>query len=227
MSYYEAIEDGIRTEKHGRNTIYYPLCCNCGNEVMSMSYLRAVKYTCNDCKANAYLSDKEKKTMDSIPSKELKFNNAVKRIYKVTKNKKLYDIAIDRVHNKLHKKGWFDSTEEIMVAIELVKRNIRTKHQVKMGIYKADFVLPEKKVILEVDGVIYHTDRTRQKEEIRDNLIIANLGAEWEVVRITDELINQNITRLIPAINKIIRERKKLREKNLGQLPKGYTKTAV
>lgn len=227
MSYYEAIEDGIRIEKQGRNNTYYPLCQKCKTEVKCMNYLRAIKYTCNNCKLKFYLSDKTIRVESEISVKEIKFNNAVKRIYKVVKNIKVYDEAIDTIHNKLHNDGWFDSTEEIMVAIELVKNKMRTKHQVKMGRYKADFIIPDIKVVLEIDGVVFHTERKKQKEQIRDDLIIANLGAEWEIVRITDELINQNISRLIPAIMNIVKARKKLRIKNEGQLPKGYTRKAV
>ena len=92
-----------------------------------------------------------------------------------------------------------------------------------MGRYRADFVLPDEKVVLEVDGTLFHTDRTKEKEITRDNLIVLSLGSEWEVVRITDEDINKNITRLLPAIRKIKKKRAELRKNYGGVLPNWYT----
>ena len=92
----------------------------------------------------------------------------------------------------------------------------------KLGSYRADFLLDDMKVVLEVDGVIYHSARTRQKEELRDGLILIALGAEWQVVRITDELITKNITRLMPAIEKVVKKRNMLRQAD-GSLPEWYT----
>ena len=227
MSYLEAKEDGIRfvSSKYS-STTYYPLCHICGNEVSSMNYLRNVKYTCKDCKLEKELSDKVKIVNDNFEIKEKKFNNAVSRFKKLGLGKRIldYKTAMDSVHEKLHSFGWFDSTEEIMVAIELEKNNIEYRHQVKFGNrYKADFVIGDEKIVLEVDGILFHTERTFDKENIRDNLILLTLGSDWEVVRITDELINQNITKLVPAIRKIKKERKELRKTNNECLPNWYS----
>lgn len=227
MGYNDALKDGIRISENRTMNFYYPLCHKCGTEIKSMNYLSYRKYTCEKCKALDYISDKQKKVDSSHDAKEKKFNNAVKRIEKSVKNIKKYEDAILVVHDKLHNDGWFDSTEEIMVAIELVKNRVMTKHQVKFGRYKVDFVLPEMKVILEVDGELYHTDKTKEKETIRDSLIVAALGGEWEVIRISDVLINQNIKQLVPAIKKAVKARKETRAENSGMLPKGYTRIAV
>ncbi len=135
-----------------------------------------------------------------------------------------YKDAIDKVHEKLHKNGWFDSTEEIITAIELEKNNINYRHQVKFGTrYKVDFILDDEKVLLEVDGKLYHTKDKLIRENLRDNLILLNLGTDWEVVRITDDLINQNIKKLIPAVRKLKEKRKLLREEYGGCLPDWYS----
>lgn len=52
MSYKEAKEDGIRIEKAGRYSVYYPHCRFCGDEVRSLNYLRDRHYVCKDCKPN-------------------------------------------------------------------------------------------------------------------------------------------------------------------------------
>lgn len=125
--------------------------------------------------------------------------------------------------DNLYKDHWFDSTEEMMVAIELLHKKVNLRHQVKMGRYRADFVLPDYKIVLEVDGVMFHNENTRKKEQIRDNLIILNLGAEWEVIRITDKLINDNITKLVPAILKLKDKRQYYRKRHNGTLPSWFS----
>lgn len=229
MGYREAKEDGIRTYKNKRtnSTIYYPRCQYCGKEVMSLGYIRNNKYSCKECKLENYLSDKETRACNNKDAKDRKFDNAIKRIEQHAGDITKYSKAISTIKSYLYRDGWFDSTEEIMVAIELCKRKIKFHHQVKFGRYRVDFLLPEEKIILEVDGVLFHTERTREKEKFRDNLIILNLGAEWEVIRITDTDLNKNITRLVPAIKKVMEKRKKLREKNDGILPNWYCNKTV
>lgn len=226
MGYIEAKEDGIRiiTAKNKKQyTIYFPKCHICENEVKSMRYDRNILYTCKECKLKQYLADKEFKAEYSKEIKEKKFNNAIKRIEKnVGNNIKKYEKAIEIVHKNLHKEHWFDSTEEIMVAIELIKNNIKTRHQVKVGIYRVDFILENEKIILEIDGKIFHTEKTKPKEQIRDNILLMKFGLDWEVIRITDDYINENIKRLIPAIRKIRDERKRIRNMNNGALPQWY-----
>ena len=228
MGYKEAVEDNIKF-RSGKSitsiTAYYPKCHICGKEVLSYSYIRGKQYTCKDCKLDNYLADKEIKNIKNLDKKEQKFEKAVARITKtVGKNINKYEKAIDIVHKKLHKDNWFDSTEEIMTAIELVKNKVKARHQVKVGRYRIDFVLPDEKIILEIDGRLFHTDNTLEKEKVRDNLLLLHFGVDWEVIRITDDYINQNIKRLVPAIRRLKDERARIRKQNDGILPEWYSK---
>jgi len=229
MGYREAIEDNIRIYKNSRTSSnhYYPRCQYCDKEVMSLSYIRGNNYTCKGCKVENYLSDKENRQESNKAVKEKKLINAIDRIAKHTNDIDKYDRAIRIIKSYLHRDGWFDSTEEIMVAIELCKRKVKFNHQVEFGRYRVDFLLPEQKIILEVDGTLFHTEKTREKEMIRDNLIVLNLGAEWEVIRITDDDINSNVTKLIPALKRVKEKRQKLREKNDGLLPDWYSNKSI
>jgi very-short-patch-repair endonuclease len=223
--YNEAIEDGIRLiESKGTDyqTKYYPKCHVCGNEVMSFSYIRGKEYTCKACKLDAHLADKDNREIQSYETKEKKLERAIKRIESKGSMAR-YDKAIQVIKKNLHRDGWFDSTEEIMAAIELLKNGIKARHQVKFGKYKADFVLPEEKIVLEIDGRTYHTKEMVEKETLRDNLIILSLGPEWEVVRVTDENINKNARKLVPAIRKVRERRQALRQEYGGRLPSWYS----
>jgi len=227
MGYIEAVKDGIRISGNdATDNWYYPKCHICGIEVPNWNYKHDVKYTCKECKIKIYLSDREAKTENNTDLKKKKIENAINRIGKVT-NISEYRRAIEVITDKLHRPGWFESTEEIMVAIELVKNKIKARHQVKFGRYRADFVLPEEKIILEIDGILFHTERTMEKEILRDNLMLLSVGVEWEVIRITDKLVNENITMLIPAIRGIKKERQDLREKNDGMLPAWYSNREI
>ena len=85
----------------------------------------------------------------------------------------------------------------------------KTIHQQKIGRYKADFVLPELKVILEVDGSIYHRDSSKEGE--RDTYICLCMGAEWTVVRVKDYMINKDITKLMTGIDESVKYQRRLK----------------
>lgn len=50
MSYHEAKADGVRISTCKGQSVYYPLCMFCGQEVFSYHYLRNVNYTCRECR---------------------------------------------------------------------------------------------------------------------------------------------------------------------------------
>ena len=120
MSYVDALNDNIKTGQLNGMTVYYPLCHVCGEPMLTYSYRPNLTFTCKGCKLDKYLSDKENRVIATHELKERKFQNAVSRFKKVKKNIKCYTTAFEKIHNKLFTDGWFDSTEEIMVAIELV-----------------------------------------------------------------------------------------------------------
>lgn len=224
MSYNEAKEDGVRFDESGWQTIYYPKCSTCGNETKSYSYQRNLSYHCKTCKAIKELADKETRTFIDEVTKDKRFDRAVERVSKHAGKKfKQYKKAIEIVKKNLYNDHWFESTEEVMAAIELIKNNYKIKHQAKVGRYRVDFLIPEEKVVLEIDGSVYHTDKTKNKETIRDNLIKFNLGDDWEIIRVSDTDLNTNVTRLTKAIKTVKEERDKIRKANDGNLPKWYS----
>lgn len=225
MGYLDAVRDGIRTSTNGAVNNYYPKCHACGNEMMSWKYESGQKYTCRACKFKESLKEKENRVAQQYVPKEKKLDNAAHRISLITGIGK-YKNAIKAIKQRLHDDKAFESTEEIMAALELERCGIPYRHQVKFGRYRADFVLPGMKVVFEVDGTIFHGKEKRERENLRDNLIVLSLGAEWEVVRITDELINSKITRLVPAIRAIKEKRQLIRRQYHGELPTWYSDRA-
>ena len=208
MSYYEALADGIPMETVGGFNWYCPPCRICGTPVRSWSYLRDVQYVCGDCRKELVALEMQERAASANSKKSGKLRAAIKRISKVAALEPYAD-AIAWVSETLDKPGWFQSTEEIMVALELLRRSVKAHHQASVQSYKVDFLLPEWKVALEIDGVIYHGRDRLRRDQMRDDVIAFQLGAGWEVIRIQTDNINTNITKLIPAIKAVLASRKK------------------
>ena len=218
MGYLEAKEDNVRVSRGADRSYYYPLCQHCGKEVKTPFYDRDKKYTCTMCKL---MTDAEPKAEVAKETKDRRLDAAIMRISGYTVDMEPYEKAISAVKKVLYRQGWFDSTEEVMVAIELIKCGYRINHQVPLKRYKLDFVLRDQKVILEIDGP-YHNEKTKAKEQLRDDIAIASFGADWEVLRISTDDINANITRLSKAITKSVERRRQYRAEGNGQLPDWY-----
>jgi very-short-patch-repair endonuclease len=227
VSYYEAIADNIpmRQNKY-RETLYYPPCHICGKQVMSYNYKPGLKYTCKDCKA--LRKDVVEGLKENIrrSDKYPKLDRAIRRINAVT-DIDAYKGAIEWVEKHLGEVGWFQSTEEIMVALELIKQGVKAHHQVKINKYRADFVLPDDKIVLEIDGTVFHRKDTKDYEKYRDSVIVLKMGLEWEVIRVSTADINKNVTKLYPAIKAIQRDRLRKRKQHGGLLPYGQSYTAT
>lgn len=208
MSYQEAIADNIPMEKSNGFTWYYPPCYICGQPVSTWKYIRNQKYSCRICKELLVEQKYRMQQSTEMDKKEKKLEEAIRRVSKVTNIDK-YESAIKIVRGCLDKNGWFQSTEEIMAALELTKCGYRVYPQTKVGKYKVDFIIPELSVALEIDGNLFHGKERKKYESIRDASITALLGEDWNVIRISTDNINKNITRLIPAIKGVIAYRKR------------------
>ena len=212
MSYMEAVSAGIPIEKDSYgHTCYYPPCHICNTPVRTWSFQSKCKYTCPDCRAellNHHMKDAEIHNADK--QREC-LKRAIKRISNLTDIVK-YASAIKWVSNNLGHSGWFQSTEEVMVALELIRLKIKAHHQVKIYNYRIDFILPDYKVALEIDGKLFHGKEKKEYEELRDETIRNKLGDGWEVIHIDTETINMNITRLMPAIRAVLKRRQRVKE---------------
>lgn len=149
---------------------------------------------------------------DGYDKKEKRFEKAVSRIESKYRMKE-FEVAIEKVHKKLHTPGWFQSTEEVLAAIILVAEGVKARHQVKIGKYRVDFVLTEENVILEIDGKIYHT---KGKDTKRDTWISQWVDQKWEIIRIPTSLLNKNPMMLVEAI-RAIKEKRRIHKQNLEQ----------
>lgn len=119
----------------------------------------------------------------------------------------------------------FQSSNEMMAAMELVRNRVKAKMQHKVLNYRVDFLIPEWKVVLEIDGKLH--EYSIKKDSKRDVAIIQELNngsTGWEIIRIPTKHIDSNLKQLIPAIKTLYNERQRLRKKHGGFLPTYYSK---
>jgi very-short-patch-repair endonuclease len=237
MSYQDAVRDGIRIAEEYKRIVYFPHCVYCGKEVKTWFYFSEYGYSCVECEALKRLKvrqeraekrarERAEKGIVPVPTAKQKEKaekaktknesmivRAIKRINGMTDIGQ-YEQAIKKVQTEMESGMVFQSSDEVMVALELSRKNISYRTQVKFGPYRADFVLDDDKVVLEVDGKLYHTEDREFNSNLRDALILAALGPKWELVRITDDNINRQITQLTKAIARAIEYKKKDRARS-------------
>lgn len=201
MSLKIAEEDGIEIIPGKRGYIYKVPCEICGRRVTRTQYSRKRTYICDYCKG--VINKKKKAEIPESTSEtknETRFRKAVENIKKATKNKfSQYEKAIAAASTRMYKYG---SIPEAMVAIELLKNKYRIIPQQRLGKCRVDFVLPDEKIVLEVDGKTYHHDIEKERE--RDYELYKHLGLGWLVIHIPAEYISENITKLVPKIKEYV-----------------------
>ena len=186
-------------------------------------YESGTKYTCKKCRAKERLIAADIRKEEDHKTRTAKLEKVIHRIKQGGSYPK-YESAIATARQMIDDGGHvFDSTEEIEVAIVLLEAGIKFRHQVRFGKrYIADFVLDDMKVVLEVDGDIFHGESRMAKQQVRDDLIIAALGPEWEIVRIKTSALNQNVFKLPKALKAVLKKREMYRRIYKGQLPEWY-----
>lgn len=195
MGYTDAIEDGIVFDENGRR--FYIPCEICGRKIIRTQYSRKRTYICDYCKG--LIKKKEKasipKELENVETKrEKQFRRAVEKIKAQVKDYDKYERPIELAKTRAELYG---SVPETMVAIELLKIGYKIIPQQKIKKYRVDFAIPREKIIVEVDGSIYHRDRYKGD---REAIIQLALGLDWKIIHIPAELIEKDITKLKSVI---------------------------
>lgn len=161
---------------------------------------------CQKCFDEHRKSIEDKKAQMVILKKELMFENAMDILehqnFDFYKNKEAIDVVEEKLKDDPDK---FDSSYEIITAIILVTNRIYSKMQYKVDTYQVDFLLPDHHVILEVDGERHKYNKGR--DSVRDENIKHYLGADWEIIRISTDLIKKDAQKIPTAIDKVLEYR--------------------
>lgn len=191
----ELLELGIkRVDDYGESCwdrgSYIYSCASCGRPTRRASVILSRPVYCSICSTDAM--EKRKMAREQAKRNEIEINsidttdiNKKIRFQKAAdKMSKLagYEPAIQKAKLAYNK---YDSVPEAIAAIVLLHCGYRVIAQQPVSDYTVDFVLPDKKLAIEVDGSIYHADAA--KEEIRDISLKHNLGDGWEILHIPAE----------------------------------------
>lgn len=193
-----ALHDGIDIlkDERGYRTYLIP-CCKCGKIIRRKQYTSEKDYLCDYCTLNLKEKKKAKaqSELDKVRSrKEQAFDKAVERIRKQVRNFDVYSKAIKIAETRAERYG---SIPEAMVAIELLKLGYNIIPQQKVGRYKVDFAIPEQKLVIEVDGKLYHQGEGEGK---REATIQISLGFAWQIIHVPAELIEKDVRKLEKVI---------------------------
>lgn len=205
----DAIAEGIpyAYNKEKKVYSYYPPCHICGSPAKSMVYVHGARYTCELCRRKIIQIKCHLSEDPTIMEKEKRLKKALNRISKVS-DLKYYDVAVDKVRKGFSRKNYYQSTEEIMVALELLRRGFVVYHQTEIATFHVDFLIPELSVVLEVDGEPFHATN-KAKSEMRDYLIETCLGDGYKVVHIPTKYINKDVTKIVYAIKELLKKAEK------------------
>lgn len=204
-------------------------CWLCGADTeKSFSHVREGIFTepkgrlyCDECYKKRVAELSEKKDRYVYLKKSLMLERAVRIFEKQNVDIEDYKDIIDQMEEYVQEfPEKFDSSYEMLAAIVLVHDMIPVTMQYKIGQYRADFYIPDLKVILEIDGDRHELYRDNQRDIEMRNI----LGEDWEIVRINTSYLDQNAKRLRDAIIAVRNEKQKLRRENYGLLPDWYSK---
>lgn len=202
----EAKEDGIRfyydpnrraRGHHGTYVFCIP-CDICGEMMETLTYGRSRKYVCAKCQDRRAHHNKEveKAWFDVIEEKgEARFNKALDRIERQVKDFSKYEKAVRLARTRQDRYG---SVPEAMVAVELLHLGYSIIPQQKVDRYRVDFYIPKQKIVIEVDGSVFHRDEYRGDREARIQMA---LGLDATIIHVPAELIAKDIKKLKKVID--------------------------
>lgn len=198
MSRADALRDGIKYDETGYHIVYHVPCQICGKIHGRRAYTGKETYLCPTClelrkaKRKAEVEQLALSIPDAETKEEKRYRKAVEEIEKQVGTLKEYEKAVDVCRKATFKYG---SIPEAMLAIELVKNGYRIIPQQKVGRYHVDFALPNEKLIIEVDGSIYHADKRKELE--REASINYAIGLDWHFIHIPAESISKDVKRVV------------------------------
>ena len=183
-----------RTKANDGLSVYEMPCAVCGRTTRTRSFFPTKIAKCSFCRGE-------------IEQKRIKKIAAAKKQHE---EKMAEEIGIDRVHYSRFEKGVskfgleylpaieraeqaiekFESVPEVVACIELLHNGVRVIPHQAVGTYTVDFCLPDEKVVVEIDGSIYHANPDREYR--RDYAITNMLGSDWIIRHIPSDLVMKN-----------------------------------
>ena len=206
----QADMDGVKYgyEMYGVHEVlvYYVPCSKCGTITKKRSYGRNFEYIYDNCKEKTRIIRKKRNAFvdqlyDTITTKEeRRFDKAVDAISSQVRIFATYEQDVEIARRAQFKYG---SVPEAMAAIELIHLGYSIIPQQKVGKYRVDFYIPKEKIVIEVDGEVYHHDTFKGD---REATIQFSLGLDVKIIHIPAETIRRNVLIIDKVMRKICKE---------------------
>ena len=189
--------------------VYKIPCSKCGRLVGRRALSLKRTYMCEYCKKakkkkwQAIEKELSERIFDEITVQtkaEIKFDKAVQKMFEKRGDKEKYSKAIRLAKTRCELYG---SIPEIFVAIELLYQGYKIIPQQKVAKYRLDFVIPDKRVVIEVDGKIFHSDQAKEAE--KDFVVKNNLGAGWRILHIPTDYITKDMMKVAKYFRKVLK----------------------
>lgn len=176
---------------------WFSTCYECGTRTKTTLHMKNSKIYCDRCKNELLRQKREAKAIEDDSKYEKRFEQGVALLEKKVRNAERFRPAIAKARTKIRRYG---STDEVLAAIVMFHFGYDFQMQQKIGRYRADFLLPKEKLIVEVDGKPFHSDK--RKEQERDNEMSIQMGQGWKTLHIPTELLRRKPLALNDAIKK-------------------------
>lgn len=191
-------------------TLYEMPCAICGRMTRSYNFIASKVPKCALCHSN--IEHKRKKKYEVTKRKheeEMAERIGIDPIHyrRFEKGVKKFGVkylpAIDRAEQVLEK---FESVPEVVACIELLYIGARVIPHQAVGNFVVDFCLPDEKVVIEIDGSIYHANADK---EFRRDLALKNmLGSEWIIRHIPSDAVMKDHKAFGKGMRKLLDDRR-------------------
>ena len=199
-----------RRSKLDNHAIYEIPCALCGRTAYSRTYSTVRVYKCRMCekeivkKRNARIQSARAQFEELLADEIGTDAKHVRRFDKgAAKFGRTYAKSIETARKAIED---YDSVPEVVACIELLHIGTRVIVHQPVGDYTVDFCLPVEKLVVEIDGSLYHNDK--DKEYMRDYAIKYMLGSGWEVRHIPADSVMKNHSLFGRGMKKLLNTRR-------------------
>jgi very-short-patch-repair endonuclease len=197
-------------------------CWYCGKELEYDSEPQTRVY-CADCYAKA--QEEQKQLLKEHIERRIRvmYGHALTKMERAGVYMHEYaEIAPRLLERALKDPERFLSSYEMISAMVLESNGYEFEVNKRIGKHMVDFYVPEMKVIYEVDGDRH--EFSALEDGRRDMALREQLGADWEIVRIPTQYIEQNPEMIPEALEQMRAYKRKMRKDYCGHLPDGFSK---
>lgn len=200
----------------------HEICWKCGKEIPAYEFFGQGRRFCVECEEQHAADYKGVLAEYLIAKTRVMFERALRYMEKaqcsMTRYKR-FARAVEK-HAAANPEQ-YRSSDEMIAAIVFLEAGYDFEMNRRIGNYVVDMYVPPLKVCVEIDGDRHKYSRKADCE--RDIEIRKQLGADWEIIRIPTDCVEQNPAKLVQAVKGLYELRKKERARNGGILPEYYS----